>query len=124
MRFLFYSHDSLGLGHTRRHIAVAAALTRIAPRCSVLLATGADDISRVGLPAHIEVLKLPGLRKIQNETYGSRRLQVPAEDIRAIRADLLKSVAKSYRPDGVLVDKHPFGAKGEFRAALKEVRKY
>jgi len=22
-RFLFYSHDGLGLGHTRRHVAVA-----------------------------------------------------------------------------------------------------
>lgn len=124
MRFLFYSHDGLGLGHTRRHIAVATALTEMASEASVLLATGADDISRVGLPANIEVLKLPGLRKIENETYGSRRLQVPAEDIRAIRAALLRSIAKAYRPDVVLVDKHPFGAKGEFRNALKEIRKY
>ena len=26
-RFLFYSHDGFGLGHTRRHLAVAHALT-------------------------------------------------------------------------------------------------
>jgi predicted glycosyltransferase len=123
MRFLFYSHDGLGLGHTRRHIAVASALIETAPEASVLLATGADDISRVGLPAHIEVLKLPGLQKIGNEKYGSRRLQVSAEDIRSIRAALLRCVVKEYRPDVVLVDKHPFGAKGEFRAALKEARK-
>ena len=43
MRFLFYSHDGLGLGHTRRHIAVASALVEMAPGSSVLLATGADD---------------------------------------------------------------------------------
>ena len=28
-RFLFYSHDGLGLGHTRRNLAIAAALTEI-----------------------------------------------------------------------------------------------
>ena len=28
MRFLFYSHDGLGLGHTRRHLAIAKALTQ------------------------------------------------------------------------------------------------
>src|SRR5258706_8795085 len=98
MRFLFYSHDGLGLGHTRRHIAVASALSEMVPSASVLLATGADDMTRIGLPPHIEVLKLPGLRKITNETYSSRRLQIPPDDIRSIRASLLTATVKSYRP--------------------------
>ena len=95
MRFLFYSHDGLGLGHTRRHVAVASALTEMAPSASVLLATGADDMTRIGLPPHIEVLKLPGLRKVANETYGSRRLQISASDIRSMRSALLTATAKS-----------------------------
>jgi hypothetical protein len=40
MRFLFYSHDGYGLGHTCRNLAIARALTELAPRASVLLATG------------------------------------------------------------------------------------
>src|SRR6266496_4151944 len=48
-RFLFYSHDGFGLGHTRRHLAVARALTELAPDSSVLLATGSDVVSRLGL---------------------------------------------------------------------------
>src|SRR5436190_6723618 len=122
MRFLFYSHDGLGLGHTRRHIAVASALSEMSPAASVLLATGADDMTRIGLPPHVEVLKLPGLRKVTNETYGSRRLQIPGDDIRAMRSSLLTAAVKAYRPAVTLVDKHPFGAKGEFREALEHVK--
>src|SRR5260221_11635612 len=118
MRFLFYSHDGLGLGHTRRHVAVAAALSELAPEASILLASGADDVNRLGLPAHIEVLKLRGLRKVANEQYSSRRLRIPTAEIRALRSALLLTAVKSFRPSVVLVDKHPFGVSGEFRPAL------
>jgi predicted glycosyltransferase len=122
MRFLFYSHDGLGLGHTRRHLAVARALTQANPDASVLLASGAEEVTRLGLAPRIDVLKLPGLRKVQNEQYASRWLDIPIADIRALRSDLLRTAVKTFRPDVVLVDKHPLGAKGEFRAALDELR--
>src|SRR5207245_10612920 len=64
MRFLFYSHDGLGLGHTRRNLAIAAAVTELEPRASVLLATGAHYRSRPGLPARVGVPKAPGLTTI------------------------------------------------------------
>ena len=122
MRFLFYSHDGLGLGHTRRHLAIAKALTQLAPEVSVLLASGAEEIIRFGLPRHVDVLKLPGLRKITNEQYLSRRLQMSASEIRSLRSALLETAVKSFRPTVVLVDKHPFGAKGEFRDGLEALR--
>lgn len=121
-RFLLYSHDGFGLGHTRRHVAIAAALTELAPQSSVLLASGADDIYRLGVPPRVEVLKLPGLRKVANGHYRSRRLGIPAAEIRALRAALLETTVKSYRPDVVLVDKHPLGASGEFTDALAALK--
>src|SRR2546425_4327692 len=121
-RFLFYSHDGFGLGHTRRHLAVAHALTELAPEASVLLATGSDVLSRLNLAPPIDILKLPGLRKVSNDEYTSRRLRIPVSEIRALRSDLLHAAVKAYRPTVVLVDKHPFGAKGEFRAGLEELR--
>ena len=124
MRFLFYSHDGLGLGHTRRHIAVATALVEMAPSSSVLLATGADDVNRLGLQAQVEVLKLPGLRKVGNNQYDSRRLRIPASEIRAIRSALLLATVNTFRPNVALVDKHPFGARGEFRAALEALKDF
>ncbi len=124
MRFLFYSHDGLGLGHTRRHLALATALTELAPAASVLLVSGADDVHRLGLPDNVEVIKLPCLRKVANDHYVSRRLRISTSQIRALRSALLLATVKSYRPTVVLVDKHPLGAGGEFHAALEKVRTY
>ena len=59
MRYLFYSHDGMGLGHTRRHLAVAEALTELSPAATILLVTGANGVSRLGLPPNVEILKLP-----------------------------------------------------------------
>jgi predicted glycosyltransferase len=123
MRFLFYSHDGFGLGHTCRNLAIARALTELAPRASVLLATGSDDVTRLGVPDRVEILKLPGLRKLANESYASRYLGVPPEDVRHLRSRLLLSAMESFRPDVLLVDKHPFGAGGELKDALAAIRK-
>jgi len=73
-RFLLYSHDGLGLGHLRRNLAIAAAITRLAPAASVLLVTGADVAEHQRLPRNVDVLRLPGLRKLANEEYAARRL--------------------------------------------------
>src|ERR1051326_9017242 len=124
MRFLFYSHDGLGLGHTRRHLAVATALRAMAPDAAILIASGADDVHRLGLPVDVEVLKLPGLRKADNERYDSRRLRIPAPEVRALRSALLLATVNTFRPDVVLVDKHPFGARGECRAALEALKDF
>src|SRR5262249_15426383 len=70
----------------------------------------------------IDILKLPGLRKVSNDEYAPRRLRIPISEIRALRSDLLHAAVKAYRPTVVLVDKHPFGAKGEFRAGLEALR--
>ncbi len=123
MRFLFYSHDSLGFGHTRRHLAVAGALAEQAPAATILLATGAEEIARHGLPRQVEILKLPGLRKDANERYSSRRLPVSVAEIRSLRSALLAATVKNFRPMVVLVDKHPFGASGEFKSGLKALRR-
>ncbi|MFM1770295.1 MAG: hypothetical protein RJA22_2824 [Verrucomicrobiota bacterium] len=123
-RFLLYSHDAFGLGHTRRHVAIASALAQAAPSASILLASGVDDVYRLGLPPGAEALKLPGLRKVGNGDYQSRRLRIPTSDIRALRAALLEAAVREFRPDVVLVDKHPLGAGGEFAHALAEVRRY
>ena len=123
LRFLLYSHDGLGLGHTRRNLALAAAVTRLAPLSSVLMATGTDDAHRLGLPPGVEILKLPALRKTANNVYLSRRMPIGADDLRRLRASLLEASVRSFEPHVVLVDKHPFGARGEFRAGLDAARR-
>jgi predicted glycosyltransferase len=59
---------------------------------------------------------------VRNDHYASRWLRVPVSDIRALRSELLRVAVRSFHPNVVLVDKHPLGAKGEFRDALDELR--
>jgi len=118
VRFLFYSHDGVGFGHVRRHLAIASALVENFPGVKVLVATSVDEVSQLGLPLNMDTLKLPALRKVANNEYCSRRLGLPSAEIHALRSALLYAAVQSFGPTAVLVDKHPFGAGGEFRAAL------
>jgi predicted glycosyltransferase len=117
-RFVFYSHDGMGLGHLRRNLAIAAALTEAAPDASVLLATGCDDLGAHGLAPNVDVLVLPGLRKVSNGRYSARRLPMSGRELRALRAAQMETATRSFRPDVMLVDKHPVGVRGELRPAL------
>jgi len=122
MRFLFYSHDGLGLGHTRRNLALASALTHLSSEARVLLATGVDEIHDLGVPDNVDTLKLPRLYKGPSGDYLARRLGIPPSDIRLLRSKLLEAAVESFRPSVLVVDKHPVGAAGELRAALKALR--
>jgi predicted glycosyltransferase len=121
-RFLFYSHDAMGLGHVRRNLSVASALTELAPDASILVATSSDEAERFGVPANADLLKLPGLRKTGNERYAARKLALRWPEIRAVRAEILAAAVKAFRPSALLVDKHPLGVGGELRMALEAAR--
>ena len=121
MRFLFYCHDATGLAHVQHDMAVAAHLVEIAPAPSVLFAVGTDELSRVGVPAGVEVLKLPALPEIAGART-TRRLGVPRPALRALRAGMLRTVAVSYRPDVLVVDRDPLGPCRELLPALEALR--
>src|SRR5438093_13352759 len=89
LRFLFYSHDGLGLGHTRRNLAVAAAVVELCPEASVLIASGTADAHPLGLPPRVDVPRLPGQRQTRNDAYASRSTPLPKEEIRQLRPPLL-----------------------------------
>jgi predicted glycosyltransferase len=121
-RFLLYSHDGLGLGHLRRNIAVAHALADAAPQSSILLATSAEEAQRFELPPNVDILRLPGVRKVNNGRYAARRLNVTWDKMRSVRASLLLAAVSSFRPSVVLADKHPLGLEGELEPALAQNR--
>lgn len=119
-RFLLYSHDGVGLGHIRRNLTLAAALNKAQPASSVLVVTGAEELETFSIPASADVLRLPGMCKLDNAHYAARRLSVSDKEIRDLRAALLTAVVASYQPDVVLADKHPGGAEGELIPALEQ----
>jgi predicted glycosyltransferase len=101
-RFLFYSHDGLGLGHVRRNLAIASALTEVSADASILVLTGATEAESLGVPPRVSVAKLPGPHRSDQK--------------------VLAAAVELFRPEVVLVDQHPFGPGGELGPALEIVR--
>lgn len=122
MRFLFYSHDGQGLGHVRRNLAIAEAVTQLAPSSTVLLVSSADHIDSLVVPPRVDILKLPGIRKVDNTSYEARSLGMTSAETWAMRSALIASATRSFAPAVLLSDKHPLGAHGELRAALAVLR--
>lgn len=118
-RFLFYSHDSFGLGHLRRTISLARAVAAREPDADILIVTGLALSTSYRLPPHVETLKLPAVRKDEHGEYHALRLQLPFEEIRTLRSDILESTAKAFSPDVLVVDKTPVGLRGELRSTLE-----
>ncbi|HEV3377106.1 MAG TPA: glycosyltransferase [Thermoleophilaceae bacterium] len=120
-RFILYSHDGCGLGHLRRNLAIAAALTGEAPGASVVLLTGCIELGAQGLARNVEIVSLPSLKKLGNGRYGARRLPISPTMLGAVRAGLITAAVESFRPDVLLIDKHPMGVRGELRPALQSL---
>lgn len=121
-RFLLYSHDGSGLGHLRRNVTLAGALVDACPTASVLLATGSESLDGFVMRPSVDVLRLPGLRKVDNDRYSARRLAVGSDEVRALRAALLATAVEAFRPDVLVADKHPAGVHGELVPALDALR--
>jgi predicted glycosyltransferase len=122
-RFLFYSHDGLGLGDVRRSLSIARELVEFSPGASVLLVTGAEEAESLGVPARVGILKLPGFQK-RDDRAAAGRLPLPRGDVRMLRERLLAATAETFQPEVVLVEGHPFGIGGELGPALEIARAF
>src|SRR5918992_5577087 len=101
-RFLFYSHDGLGVGHVRRNLAIASALTEIAHDASILVLTAAAEAEQLSVPRRVHLVKLPGPHRADQK--------------------VLSAAVEIFCPEVVLVDHQPFGPTGELGPALELLR--
>lgn len=123
MRVLMYSHDSYGLGHLRRTLALAESFARRDPETSVLILTGSMVSGAYRMSRNIDLLKLPSAVKVDNGVYEPSRMSVSFEALKKIRSRLIKSAAESFEPDVFLVDKAPLGMKSEVVATLEYLKR-
>lgn len=121
-RVVLYGHDTMGLGHLRRNLALAAALRGCAHRPDVLVVSGTAEASRFPLPEGVDLLVLPGVAKAQDGTYRSRRLDAPLADLVALRREVLTAALTSFGPGLVVVDKVARGFGGELEQVLPRLR--
>jgi predicted glycosyltransferase len=117
-RVLIYSHDSFGLGHIRRCLAIAGALTAEFADTTVRILSGSPLIGRFDLPERVECAAVPGVLKQVNGDYISRDSAEPLDATIRARATLIRQTAESFDPDLFLVDKEPLGIRGEVAETL------
>jgi predicted glycosyltransferase len=122
MRFLFYLHDAVGFDHVQRNMALAARVAEMVPKASVLVAVGTDQVHWLDVPADVEVVELPSLGAIADGGCRERQLGIDTSELRALRAAVVETLVRSYRPDVMVVEEHPLGASGELRPALIALR--
>lgn len=124
-RVALYSHDSLGLGHIRRNLALAHALAEHMPAITGrdvtgLLFTGFDSVADQ-LPAGFDHVSLPGISK-DTGRYAPRRLGLSMSRMVRIRSQLLAASLTAFEPDLVIVDRHALGFRGELAWALRSIK--
>ena len=119
MRIMMYSHDSYGLGHLRRTLALAEAFVEADPNTNVLLLTGSTVSSSYRMSKGIDILKLPSAVKVGGGKYEPSRLSITFEKLKGLRSNLILGAAEAFEPDVFLVDKAPLGMKSEAQETLR-----
>lgn len=120
-RIALYGHDTLGLGHLRRNLALAAALAPEPPDgagADVLLLTGSSEAGLFPRPEGVETVVVPGVRKDHHGVYRARSLRAPLSDVVALREATLRTALLRFAPDLLVVDKAPWGFRGELAGVL------
>ncbi len=122
MRVLIYSHDTYGLGHLRRSLIIAKALSTSNLDASVLIATGSPRAQSFELPRGCDTMKLPAIIKRGDGSYAARDLDLPLRDVVSMRSNLLCSAYRDFKPDMIIVDHSPLGVENELVPLLEAVR--
>lgn len=122
VRIALYSHDALGLGHIRRNLLIAQTLSAPPTNATILLIAGSGAVARFAMPPHVDCLSLPAVRKETNGSYHARHLDLPWQDIVALRAAAIRAALDVYQPDIFIVDKVPRGVGHELDLALESLR--
>jgi predicted glycosyltransferase len=121
-RIALYSHDSQGLGHVRRNLAIASVLAQADPTLQILLLTGAPGAASLPAPPGADFLTLPAIGKRGDGTYRARSLASSFDAIIELRSRILQAALAAFDPDLLIVDKVPRGAAGELEPALTALR--
>lgn len=120
-RIALYSHDTMGLGHMRRNLLVAQALSESEINPTILLIAGTRELQANTLPPGVDYVILPSYRKDVEGNYSARRLDVSTYELTKLREQTIRSALDSFRPDVFIVDNVALGALNELESTLSEL---
>ena len=118
---LMYSHDTYGLGHIRRTMAIASHLR--AEGINILILTGSPIAGRFAFPEQIDFVRIPGMIKMTNEEYQPLSIKINPRHALEIRKNIITATAKTLQPHLFIVDKEPLGLKREILPTLRWLRR-
>jgi len=121
-RILIYSHDTFGLGHLRRCRVLARALSDRFEDASILILSGSPLIGSFEFGPRVDFVRIPGVIKLTDGDYTSLTLPIHIEETIALRAAVLRHTAEVFAPDLVIVDKEPWGLRGELAETLPRLK--
>ena len=124
IRVLIYSQDGFGLGHLRRNLNISLQIKRQAPSSSILIIADSPVAPFFKLPPKCDFIKLPTIVKVDAGVWRPNQLPMNYKELLKIRADIVRSVALSFRPHVFLVDHMPHGALGELAEPLKALKRH
>ncbi len=122
LRALFITNECAGLGHLRRTINLARAVTENDPCATALIVTGSAALGSFELPERVDTVKLPVFRREADGTLYAATLGVDMPMIESMRSEILRSAAAAFDPDVVVVDKTPLGLRDELVPMLELLR--
>ena len=118
---LMYSHDTYGLGHIRRTMAIASNLC--CDGVNILILTGSPIAGRFKFPESIDFVRIPGMIKKTNEEYRPLSIKINPRHALDIRKNIITATAKAFQPHLFIVDKEPLGLKKEVLPTLRWIRR-
>lgn len=122
LRALFFSHDRRGLGHLRRTLALADLLLDHSPKSVALIVTGSRMAHAFRTRPRLDYVKLPSITRGADGHLLPSTLNLPVEEVLAMREELLLQTTRSFRPDVFLVDSPPLAGNDEVASTIAHIR--
>jgi predicted glycosyltransferase len=105
MKIVLYCQYVWGMGHLFRSLELARALAGH----RVILVAGGQEVA-VDLPAHVELVRLPGL--LMDERFTTLMPETPGRLLAAIQKERVQALAALFertRPEVFVIELYPFG---------------
>ena len=122
LKVLLYSHDSVGLGHLRRNLAIAGEITAKFENSTVMIVTGSACATQFVLPRNTDLIKIPTITKDDAGDYVTDSFGGSLQVTLAFRSKMILEAFRSFEPHLVIVDHQLTGLKGEALAMLREAK--
>ncbi len=138
-RILYYTHNSVGIGHVFRARAIMTGIRRWRPDMDFLVLSG-TSIPHILLREGIEVIKLPGVEKVMGKRepvdasgqclaggdsllYKPRHLQsMMLGEVMKLRRKIIRESCRSFQPDVIMVEHYVGGLLDEMLPIIANKR--